>query len=257
MIKSRKFDYSGVAALGDYKPDDFYDKWEEIEVALKSRGNTPIPIKRSHGDVREQVGSIKYWDLDKRNKLLYVGWNQEDLDEGIKLHSNKDGDFNVSIEYEIQDNKIIGINHIAVGNFDQKCPLKVCNITKRDRGDEPSAGPDIVDGQNTDNNEEPEDPQESEENNKEDNSEENNEEQEITSKILLEEINLLKKQLEELSKAKDKPEPKPEEEGDEEEKEKQKIKLGFQDKMKHDLPTDKETSKVFTEWKFVKQHKTG
>ena len=239
MMRSKKdFDYDGIAAVGDYQYDDAYDKLEEIDAALKKRNKEPIPIKRSHGDVRENIGLIKYWDLDKKNKTLYVGWNREDLDKDIKLESDN-GKFQVSIEYETEGKKIVGVNHIAVGeNLNQKCPLRMCNIVNhiRDRSEEPPAEPDAEGGQDTEKVEVPEEPQGSEQ----------EQEQEIPTKILLEKIELLTKQVEELSKAKDKPESNPEEK----EGIKEKPKLGFQEKHKHELPSGEKPKKVFTTMKF-------
>lgn len=225
----KEFDYWGVAAIGDYEYDDGMDKWEEIQEAFKS--SDEINLKRSHGDVRN-VGAVKYWDLDKTNKTVSIGFNKADMDEDIKFDEINQ----VSIEYQTLGDKITGVNHIAIGNsFKQKCPLKVCNITKQ-RGDEPDTVPDAVDV--PDEIEEVEVPEE----------QPGSEEEEISNKILMEEIKLLKKQIEEMSKVEDEPESDPAADVDVEETDK-KIKLGFQEKIKHDLPsTDNKPKTGFTKW---------
>jgi len=234
----KRFDYDGIAAIGDYQYDDGFDKWEEIKEAFK-KVEDKIPLKRSHGDIRD-VGFIKHWDLDKTNKTLYVGWNKEDMVEDIEF---KDDKFKVSIEYETLGEKIIGVNHIAVGNtFKQKCPLKICNITNnmKQRGDEPDTTTDVV--IEPDEIEEPVVPEETTE----------SEPDEIAlNTVLTKEIELLKKQVEELSKVKAQPEPEPVEEVDEEVETKikdKKLKLGFKDKLKHEIPTREKPTGEYSWW---------
>jgi len=226
----KEFDYWGVAAIGDYQYDDGLDKWEEIQEAFKKLDE--ITLKRSHGDVMD-VGSIKYWDLDKTNKKVYIGFNKEDVGEDIKFDEINQ----VSIEYKTEGDKITGVNHIAVGNsFKQKCPLKVCNITKQ-RGDEPDTTTDVVDEPEVEEEVVPEEPIESEP------------EEKSELELIKEQNELLKKQIEEMSKVKNEPEPKPDVEGDKEDK---KLKLGFQEKLKHDLPSSENKPKTgFTKWKFI------
>jgi len=232
---NKEFDYWGIAAIGDYQYDDGFDKWEEISDAFKK--SDEIILRRSHGDVRD-VGIIKHWDLDKGNKKVYIGFNRDDIAKDIKFDEINQ----VSIEYETLGEKIVGVNHIAIGNtFKQKCPLKVCNITKQ-RGDEPDTTTDVVD--EPDEIEEPEVPEETTESETEEKSE---------LEVIKEQNELLKKQIEEMSKTTVESEPEPPAEGDEEiEKQDKKPKLGFKDKLKHDLPSKKEEPEEgITPWKYT------
>lgn len=234
----QKFDYSGIVAE-EANYDDGFDKWEDMVFAFK--GKDKILINRSHGD-RKLLGFTTKWDLDSKNKNITIYFNKEDLDEDVEFDKIN----NVSVEWEMcpdDPNKIIGINHISIGKFKQKCKEEVCNITKQ-RGDEPDTTTDVV--PEPDEIEEPEVPEETTESDIEEKSE---------LELIKEQNELLKEQIEEMSKVKAQPEPEPEEEEDEEEEIKQdkKIKLGFQDKLKHKLPTE-EKDKVktgFTKWKWV------
>ncbi|KKN41723.1 hypothetical protein LCGC14_0720410 [marine sediment metagenome] len=231
---AQEFDYNGVAAV-EAEYDDGFDSWDEIAEAFKK--SDEIILKRSHGDVRN-VGIIKHWDLDKTNKKVYIGFNKEDVDEDIKFDEIN----NVSIEYETLKGKIVGVNHICVGNtFQQKCKKDVCSILKKQRGDEPTTEPDTT----------VEEPDVEEEviPDEEPEGSENEEKEEISNKILLDEIKLLKTQIEEKSKAKDKLEPEPEDKED-----KKKLKLGFQDKLKHELPSkenEAENAGLSRKWNFI------
>ncbi len=228
---AKEFDYYGVAAIGDYEYDDGFDKWDEIREAFKN--SEEIILKRSHGDVRN-VGTVKYWDLDKTNKKVFIGFNKEDLEEGIEFDKINQ----VSIEYETLGDKIIKVNHICIGNtFEQKCPKKVCNITKQ-RGDEPDTEVDPVTVPDEKEKVVPAEPEGSEQ------------VEEISNTILMEEMKLLKKQIESMSKAKEEPKTDPEGKVDEDKK----LKLGFQEKLKHELPGEENTKRPntgFTKWKFV------
>lgn len=230
----KEFDYYGVAAI-EAEYNDGFDSWEEISDAFKKYEE--INLKRSHNDVRV-VGKLKHWDLDKTNKKAYIGINKGDLDDDVEFDKIN----SVSIEYVTEKDKIIGIDHICIGNnFVQKCPEDVCNIV-RQRGDEPDTTTDVVD--EPDEIEEPTAPEEVVE----------SDEDEISTKILKEEIELLKKQIEELSKVKDEPETEPAGEEDEEEKQDKKIKLGFQKQLKHELPTEKDDPKsglLSRKWNFI------
>ena len=229
---AKEFDYYGVAAI-EAEYEDGFDSWEEISEAFKKSDN--IVLKRSHGDVRN-VGTVKHWDLDKINKKAYIGFNREDVEEDMEFDELNQ----VSIEYETLKGKIVGINHICIGNtFEQKCPKDVCNIVKQ-RGDEPDTTTDVVDV--PDENEEPEVPEETPESEPEEKSE---------LDLIKEQNELLKKQIKELSKVEAQPEPEPEVEEDEEEEQEEKIKLGFQKQLKHDLPTDKADIEEGYKWKFV------
>ncbi len=217
----KEYDYYGVAAIGDVQYDDGFDKWEEIQEAFKL--NKEIPIKRTHDDVRN-VGSIKYWDLDKANKKVYIGFDKEDVDQDIKFDTINQ----VSIEYETIDDKIVGVNHVAIGNlFKPKCKKEVCNVMQRSEKPEGEtetpAVPDEV-----------KDPAPEEQ--------EKSEDTEVK-----EQLKLLQKQVEDLSKPPVKAE---EQKPDvEEDKKNDKITLKVREQVKHELPSDENKPKLgFTPW---------
>jgi len=166
------FDYWGIAALGDVQYDDGFDSWNEITAAFKS--SEKIPIVRNHNDEHE-IGFLSYWELDKCNKKVYIGFNKDDVSVELALFNN------VSPEWEIdEEGHIIGVNHIAIGNsFNPKCETEVCNIMKKQRS-EPA------EGQEEEPVEEPEAPT----------TEEVEEESEV--EILKKQVALLKKELETL-----------------------------------------------------------
>ena len=237
-----KIDYYGIVAE-EAKYDDGFDKWEDMVFAFKNTDK--ILIKRSHGDSRESVGFTTKWDLDNKNKNVTIYINKENLDEDIEFDEHNQ----VSVEWEMckdDKNKIIGINHICIGNtFKQKCNIDVCNIVKQ-RGDEPITVPDAVDEPDEKEIPAPDEQEGSEETIEVE--EEISQTEEITNKILLDEVNLLKEQIQILSKAKEEPKSDPESEAD------KKPKLGFKDKMKHDIPTtetEKKSKTGFSKWNFI------
>lgn len=245
----KQFDYYGVAAI-EAEYDDGFDSWEEIEGAFKKYKE--INIKRSHDDVRI-IGKIKNWDLDKTNRKAYVGINKTDLDDDIELSEIN----SVSIEYLTEGNKIVGIDHICIGNsFKPKCKKELCNITKQ-RGDEPDTEIDPV--------EEPDEIEVviDEPNGSEEDTVDDEEIDELAK--LNKEVEILRKQLEEQSKAKDKPEDEPdaseedEVEDDDESEEEKKLKLtGFQKDKQHKIPTGEDIiSETFSSWKYMGKYEYG
>ncbi|KKN03483.1 hypothetical protein LCGC14_1107250 [marine sediment metagenome] len=232
------FDFWGVGALGDVEYEDGFDKWDDIKEVFKNikEEGRKVPVLRSHGDVRT-VGHVGYHELDKCNKKVYIGFNQDELEKDIKLDALN----GVSVEWITDnDNKIIDISHWAIGNtFKPMCEKDKCNIMQtKQRGDEPDTEVDPVTVPDEKEKVVPAEPEGSEQ------------VEEISNTILMEEMKLLKKQIESMSKAKEEPKTDPEGKVDEDKK----LKLGFQEKLKHELPGEESTKRPntgFTKWKFV------
>lgn len=121
------YDYFGVGALGDKQYDDGYDKWDDIRDVFDDSG-LDVPIRRNHEDP-EVIGTIRKFMLDHGKKQVYVAFNEDDLYSGIEIE-----DFNgVSPTWVVdEEDKIVGIDHFAVGNgFYPKCPNNTCNVTRK------------------------------------------------------------------------------------------------------------------------------
>jgi len=130
------FDYYGIGAIGDVRYDDGFDRWDDIQMVMKGKRDLgqSIPIKKTHNS-KEPIGDLKYWELDKCNKKVYVGFNNDDIDGKLDTFNN------VSPQWIIDERgRIVDIDHFAIGNsFKQKCDDGVCGIKAVNRGEEPVA----------------------------------------------------------------------------------------------------------------------
>lgn len=120
--------YRGVGAIGDVKYEDGTDHFEDIKKVFKV--NKEVNLKRDHDDAKV-FGKVKKIDLDKKNKSVFLEFDEDDLDFTPEEFENAEL-FGVSPQWIIKDGKIVGIDHFAVGNsFEPICTK--CNIKKEEK----------------------------------------------------------------------------------------------------------------------------
>lgn len=123
-VRNRSFrqnDWFGAIAQGDVQYEDGFDDWNDMVNAISGADN--VPVYRNHKDMHS-IGTIGDFQLDQVNKL-------------VKAHTNapiREGDA-ISVQWAINDeDRIVGLNHVAAGDFKPACPKKICNLDKKNRG---------------------------------------------------------------------------------------------------------------------------
>lgn len=122
--RSMRQDWLAVIAEGDITySDGITDNWDEICHAISGADND-VPIVRNHG-YEGQISKISDFQLDQVNKLVKARFNAP--------ISQNDA---VSVAWKEENGHIVGIDHVAIGNFTPECPQNICNIT-RNRSQDP------------------------------------------------------------------------------------------------------------------------
>ena len=111
-------DWMAVIAEGDVTySDGVFDDWNEIVDAVSGADN--IPVKKRH-DYDGVITRISDFQLDPINKFVKAYF------DGPVRPTDA-----ISVAWEEEDGKIVGIDHVAIGNdFKPECPLSTCKITR-------------------------------------------------------------------------------------------------------------------------------
>jgi len=117
--------YSGIAAEGDIQYPDGFDRWEDIKKVFED--NKEINITRDHDNDTRVIGVLESWNIDPKNKVIVVGFDGKDIKDGeLDKHMQISPQWKVDAETK----RIVGINHIAIGNsFTQLCSKDVCGVS--------------------------------------------------------------------------------------------------------------------------------